>query len=98
MADDCDKLTNLARQILRDRYRVGAFYNSLFTVHDWVSAAEFALEGDYDDLRYMLAKDEEPEEDGFSASDLGLARKLTSYMALGYQAVLAQREADRGAA
>ena len=56
--DDRDDLTNLARQILRDRYRVGAFSNSAFTVHDWCSAADFALEGDFDDLRYMLAEDD----------------------------------------
>ena len=51
-------LTALAQQILRDRYKPLAFSNSAFTVHDWVSAAEFALEGDFDDLRYYLAEDE----------------------------------------
>lgn len=58
ITDDRDGLTNLARQVLRDRYRVGAFSNSAFTVHEWVNAAEFALEGDYDDLRYMVAEDD----------------------------------------
>ena len=56
--DDRDDLTNLARQILRDRYRVDAFYNSAFTVHDWINAAEYALEGDFDDLRYYVAEDD----------------------------------------
>jgi hypothetical protein len=53
--DDTAELTDLARQILRDRYNPFAWYNTAFTVHDWVNAAEQALEGDFDDLRYYSA-------------------------------------------
>lgn len=56
--DDTEELTALARQILRDRYNPFAWRNSAFTVHDWVHAAEQALEGDFDDLRYYSDEDE----------------------------------------
>ena len=61
------ELTDVALQVLRDRYRPHAFTNSLFTVHDWVRAAEYALcpeAPDYDDLRYYIMEDERAE-DGF---------------------------------
>ena len=54
---DTADLRAIALETLRDRYKPYTFLNSAFTVHDWVSAAENALEGDFDDLRYYLAED-----------------------------------------
>lgn len=63
LSDDTDELTALARQILRDRYKPGAFCNTAFTVHQWVNAAEYALKGDFYDLRHYVAEDERCEAD-----------------------------------
>ena len=58
-----NELNELAHQVLRSRYKPNAFSYSLFTVHDWVNAAESALElGDYSDLVWMSARDEEFDE------------------------------------
>ena len=59
------ELKDIARDVLRSRYRPGAFSNSLFTVHQWVRAAEYALcsvAPDFDDLRYFLIEDERADE------------------------------------
>jgi hypothetical protein len=55
------ELTAIAREVLRSRYLPGEFSNSLFTVHQWVRAAEYALcaiAPDFDDLRHFLIEDE----------------------------------------
>lgn len=69
-------LTDIALEVLRDRYRPGAFINSQFTVHDWVRAAEYALcpvSPDYDDLRYYLFEDERAEERAEWPCDFGMS-------------------------
>jgi hypothetical protein len=59
---DADPQAAFALQILRDRYTPGAFLGSIYTVHEWCNAAQYALdESDYSELEYMEARDEDAE-------------------------------------
>lgn len=53
------ELTEYAHAVLADRYKPAAFWGSAFTIHQWVNAAEGALDGgDFTDLLYYIAEDE----------------------------------------
>lgn len=57
-AERTAQLATLAHQIINEGITIPCGMISLYDGADWATAAEYAIDGDFDDLDYMLRRDE----------------------------------------